>query len=190
MAGMFLLLTLYQQEVLHYTALRTGLAYLPFCLAFGPGFGVSAVIINRFGTRTALVAAFLVSAVGMTLMARITLAGDYPGELLPAMLVLAVGLGMAFPAAQNAALAGTTNETAGLASGVQTAVQALGGSLGVAVLVTIASRAAAGYPHLVANAALVHGYRVAFTVGAVVYAVAALIVLFGVSQLRPEPTPS
>jgi EmrB/QacA subfamily drug resistance transporter len=190
MAGMFLLLTLYQQEVLHYTALRTGLAYLPFCLAFGPGFGVSAVLMNKFGTRTALVAAFLVSTAGMLLMARISLTGDYVRELLPAMLVLAIGLGMAFPAAQNAALAGTTRETAGLASGVQTAVQALGGSLGVAVLVTIAARAAGGSAHPVPSAALVHGYRVAFTVGAAVYAVAALIVLVGVDQLRAEPTPA
>ena len=68
-AGMFLLLTLYQQEVLGWSALRTGLAYLPFCLAFAPGFGISAFVMNKAGTKTALVSAFVVSAAGMALMA-------------------------------------------------------------------------------------------------------------------------
>ncbi len=184
MAGMFLLLTLYQQEVLGYSALRTGLAYLPFCLAFAPGFGISALVMGRAGTKVALVLAFVVSAAGMVLMARITVTGGYAGQLLPAMLVLAVGLGMGFPAAQNASLAGTTEETAGLASGVQTAAMALGGSLGVAVLVTVASRAAATVAGPAGPVAVVHGYRMAFLLGAGVYAAAGLLALAFVNQLR------
>jgi EmrB/QacA subfamily drug resistance transporter len=174
MVGMFLLLTLYQQQVLHYSAMRTGLAYLPFCLAFAPGFGISAVVMSRAGTKVALVLAFVTSATGLALMARITVGGDYVGELLPAMLVLAIGLGMAFPAAQHAALAGTTDETAGLASGVQTAVQALGGALGVAVLVAVAAHSRSSHQGAAA-AGVVHGDRIAFLVGAGGYAAAALI---------------
>jgi len=119
----------------------------------------------------------------MVLMARISVGGDYVGELLPAMLVLAIGLGMAFPAAQNAALAGTTDETTGLAAGVQTAVQALGAALGVAALVTIAAHGRATF-HGAFGAAMVHGDRLAFWVGAIAYLAAGLIALAFVGRLR------
>jgi len=186
MAGMFLLLTLYQQQVLHYSAIRTGIAYLPFCLAFVPGFGISAAVMSRAGTKAAMVLAFGTCTVGMVLMARISVGGDYVGELLPAMLVLAIGLGMAFPAAQNAALAGTTDETTGLAAGVQTAVQALGAALGVAALVTIAAHGRSTF-HGAFAAAIVHGDRLAFWVGAIAYLAAGLIALAFVGRLR-HPT--
>jgi MFS family permease len=185
MAGMFVLLTIYLQTVLHWSPLQTGVAYLPFCLAFAPGFGLSVLLVKRAGTRVALVTALGVCTVGMLLMARIGPAADYPGTLLPAMVVLAVGLGMAFPTAQNAALAGVSEGTTGLASGVQTTCQALGGALGVAVLVGIATGVAQGGAD--PGGATVHGDRVAFLVAAGAYAVAAVIAVVGVRE-APDPS--
>lgn len=172
MAGMFVLLTLYQQTVLGHTALYTGLAYLPFCLAFAPGFGVAAVLQKRFGTQVTLTTAFAVCITGMLLMSRLTTDSSYTAVLLPAMIVLAVGLGMAFPAAQNAALAEVDESRSGLASGLQTTAQALGAALGVAVLVAVA--ASAGGP---TGAEATHGYRVAFLVAAGMYLLAGILVL-------------
>lgn len=188
MAGMFVLLTLYQQSVVHYSPLRTGLAYLPFCLAFVPGFAVAAVTMKRWGTRVTLVAAFVMCVAGMVLMSRITATSDYVGVMLPAMVVLAVGLGMAFPAAQNAALAETTEESTGLASGVQTTAQALGAALGVAALVTVA---AAHTPAPELAASIVHGDRVAFLTAAGMYLLAALIAGVAVREPHdPEQEPA
>lgn len=179
MAGMFLLLTLYTQGVLGYSPLRTGMVYVPFCVVFVAGIGLAIPIMQRFGERATLLTAFAVALPGMLLLSQLPVQAGYLRDLLPALLVLAVGLGMAFPALQTAALNGVSDEDAGLAAGVQIAVQALSTALGVAVLLSFAIRTTAEQAALgvVADEAATAGYRVAFTAGAGSLALGFLLVL-------------
>lgn len=193
LASMFLMLTLYLQNSLGYSALRTGLAYLPFCLAFVPGFLISARLMRRYGPRVALVAAFLTALAGMAMLTRIEVHSAYGSTLVPAMLVLALGFGMGFPALQTAALHEVSEDDAGLGSGVQTTVQALSSALGVAAFLTVALRHTGG--EIAAGAApsvaTVDGYRVAYQAMVVCFAVGAIIALFvGGGRAGEEPTPA
>lgn len=185
MAAMFFLLTLYMQQALGYGPLQAGLAYLPFCLAFIPGLIATTALTGRGRIRTAIVAGFLISAAGMLLLSLVTPATGYVTHLLPATMILAVGLGMGLPALQNAALHKVSDADAGLASGMQTAVQQLGSALGLAVLVTIALRAAD--PAATAAGASTSGYQLAFTAAAGTLAAGALLVLILMRRVR---TPS
>ena len=185
----FLLLTLLMQDVLHYSALQTGLAYLPLCFAFIGGFALSGFTGSRLGTKGTLLVGFTVASIGMLLLSRASATGSYAVTLLPGMCVFAVGLGMSIPALQVAALHGATEHDAGLSSGVQSTAQAVAGALGNAVLFTVAlrytsSRLAGGAGHAVAEAA---GYRVGFVVGAGVLVGGALLVLFAI---RCPPSPA
>jgi len=184
MAGMFLLLTLYTQEVLGYSPLRTGLVYVPFCVVFVVGIGLAIPLMQRFGERATLLTAFAVALPGMLLLAQLPVQAGYLRDLLPALLVLAVGLGMAFPALQSAALHGVSDEDAGLAAGVQIAVQALSTALGVAVLLSFALRTTAAQLGLgvAAGEAATAGYRVAFTAGAVSLTLGFLLVLLAMPR--------
>lgn len=179
MASTLLILTLYMQEVLGYSPLRTGLAYLPFCFAFVPGFVISAQLMKRLGARGALLAAFVVACAGMLLLTRIQAHGPYWSTLLPAMLVLAAGFGMGFPALQTAAMHEVSEKNAGLASGVQTMVQSLSSALGVAVFLTIGLRhmrhlSATGVTSL---AATVGGYQWAYRASALVLGIGVVVAL-------------
>jgi MFS family permease len=183
MAAMFLLLTFHMQLVLGWTALQTGLAYVPFCVVFVAGIGAAVPLMPRIGIRATLLVAYGVAAVGMALLTRIDVGGAYATDLLPALLVLAVGFGMAFPALQTAALNGVTEADAGLGSGVQIAVQALSNALGIAVFLTLALRFAdgpAGSPE-----ALTSGYRAAFQAGVVSLLVGAAVV----TRIPRHPAP-
>ena len=151
MAALFLLLTFYLQQVCGYSALRSGLAYLPFCLVFIAAIGLSFLVTARIGSRGTLLVAFGAAAAGMLLLSRLTPESSYPTQLLPALLVLAVGFGFGFPGLQAAALHRVSEADAGLGAGVQTAVQAMANALGVAVFLSIALHragdpAAAGDP--------------------------------------------
>jgi hypothetical protein len=140
MVAMFFLVTLYMQNVLGYTPLVAGLAYLPFCAAMIPGLFISTWLTARAGMKASLAIGFAISASGMLLLSDLPVSGSYVASLLPALIVLALGFGVALPTLQGAALHGISEHDAGLASGIQTAVQALGASLGLAVLVTIGLR--------------------------------------------------
>jgi EmrB/QacA subfamily drug resistance transporter len=190
LTAMFFLLTLYMQNILGYSPLSAGLAYLPFCLAFVPGLIASTQITNRAGTKVTIITGFLVSAVGMLLASRIPVEGTYLVNLLPAMLVLAVGMGISLPALQTAALHAVSGDDAGLASGMQTTVQMLGGALGLAVFVTIALRYESGL--LAAGAAppaaATGSYQFAFQIATGVLVAGALLVLL-MRQVQPQPAP-
>jgi EmrB/QacA subfamily drug resistance transporter len=180
LASMFLILTLYMQNILGYSPIVTGLAYLPFCLAFVPGFMISTQVMKRYGARTALLAAYITAFVGMLLLTRIEVHGAYVSTLLPAMLVLALGFGMGFPALQAAALHDVSEDDAGLASGVQTTVQALSSALGVAAFLTIALRhtgteIGAG---VTLPVAAIDGYQMAYRAMAVSFAIGVIAALF------------
>jgi EmrB/QacA subfamily drug resistance transporter len=138
MSSMFIVLTLLQQNTLGRTALETGLSYVPFCIVFVVGIFVSVVLIGRVGETWTAVLAFGVAAAGMGLLAgRLAADGSYVAETLPAMLVLAVGFGLAMPPLQNAAMSALSDAEAGLGAGVQTTVQSFGNAVGVAMAVVV-----------------------------------------------------
>jgi EmrB/QacA subfamily drug resistance transporter len=178
LSALFLLLTLYMQDVLGYSPLQTGLAYLPFCVFFVVGAAVGAFVLGRRGPRFALTASFLVAAAGMVLASRLPVAGSWTWDLLPDMAVLATGFGLGLPALQASALHGVSERDAGLASGVQNSVQQLANALGIAVLLTIALHRsgavlADGQPVPVA---MTSGFRLAFGVSAGVLVLGAIVV--------------
>jgi predicted MFS family arabinose efflux permease len=175
---LFFLLTLYLQEVEHYSALRTGFAYLPFGLVIGAGIGLSSAVITKVGMKPILVTGALFVAVGLALMSRITVHGSYFSQILPPEVVIGFGSGLSFAAFGNASMHEVSGQDASLAAGVQSTFQQVGGAVGLAVLATMALRHS--------NSAVAHGiaFPVASTRGAVlafrtsagVAAVAALIV--------------
>ncbi len=177
MAFIPLLLTLYQQDQLGRTALQTGLSYLAFALPFGAVAFASGAVVKRWGTTRTTVVAFGSAASGMALLLRLDPAGSFWVQTLPAFLALAVGLGLAMPPLQGAALHGLSETDAGLGSGVQTATQTLSNAVGVgiALLVSVQVAAAGGD----SPAAQVAGTRAAFAVsGVVLLAGAVLAALF------------
>lgn len=194
-AAVFFMVVLYGQNVLGYSPLRSGLAWLPFCVAFMPGLFLSTNLITKFGPRVALASGLAVSAIGVALFTRLSVDGSYLTELLPAMIVTALGFGMTNPAMQNAAVHDVSEADAGLGSGIVTTVLQMGGALGLTVFVAIAlghqrGEQAAGVSQ---NAAITNGYTFAFTIAAIALAVgsvASLLLLRGVRVDAPETTPA
>jgi predicted MFS family arabinose efflux permease len=137
--AMFFYLTLYMQNVLGYSAIQTGAAYLPLCFAVGIAAGVSSQLLVRLGTRPVIVAGALISAGGMYLLSRIPVHGSYLSDLLPGMLVLSFGVGPMFVAVTTAANAGVPPDKAGLAASLLNASQQLGGALGLAIFTAVAT---------------------------------------------------
>lgn len=140
MAAIFLLLTLYMQQVLDFTPIQAGLAYVPFCVGFVAAILASFALAARLGGKAVLLIAFLAATVGMAWLSRLPVDGSYPVDLLPALLILALGFGLAFPQLQSAAMTGVSEADAGLGAGVQASVQALANVLGVSVMLTVALR--------------------------------------------------
>jgi EmrB/QacA subfamily drug resistance transporter len=188
MFGMFFVGVLYVQHVLGYDALRIGLAFLPVTVVMG-GLSLHGTgrLIGRFGARALVITGLGLVAAGLALFARVPVHGGYLTAVLPSMLLLGVGGGLAFPALAALAMAETEPADAGLASGVFNTTAQVGSAFGLAVLATLsASRHAAlrgaGVPDLVAQTG---GYRLAFLVAAALV-VAALIV--AVTVVRPAQT--
>ena len=189
----FFLLTLYLQEVEHYSTIATGLAYLPFGVVIGMGIAVSSALVTRTGTKPLLCTGALLLAGGVLLMSRITVHGSYLSITLPALLVTAFGSGLCFAAFGNASMHEVSGEDASLASGVQSTAQQVGGAVGLAVLATIALRhSRAAMAHGVpAAVAATHGTVVAFRVSALVAVAGAIFVaLAPIARPAPEPDPS
>nr|WP_052478660.1 MFS transporter [Kibdelosporangium sp. MJ126-NF4]CEL19791.1 putative transmembrane efflux protein [Kibdelosporangium sp. MJ126-NF4]CTQ97016.1 putative transmembrane efflux protein [Kibdelosporangium sp. MJ126-NF4] len=186
MTVFFFLFTLYMQNVLGLSPLRTGLAYLPFCGTCFVGYWISARLMRLAGLRVTLVGGFLVGAAGMLWLGDIPAHGSFVAEVMPATLVLGLGLGTCFPALAVAALHGVTEQDAGIESGVQTTVYQLGGALGLAVFATLALRHERGLAAtgMDAATAATGGYRLAFGILAVVFLIgAALSLLTGNAPL-------
>jgi predicted MFS family arabinose efflux permease len=173
---LFFLLTLYLQQVEHFSALRTGVAYLPFGVAISAGIGVSSKLVTKVGVRTILGVGFVLGAAGMLAFTAITAGGSFLAQVLPGELLVGLGSGLCFAGFANASVHGVSGEDASLASGVQNAVQQVGGAIGLAVLATLALRHAdTAVSHGVAVAtASTGGTVIAYRVGAVILAVGAL----------------
>jgi predicted MFS family arabinose efflux permease len=138
MFGMFFFLTLFDQQVWGYSALKTGLAYLPMVGMIMLMAGVSSQLVQRIGAKPLLIAASLTAAAGMLWLSRITEHSTYTGGLLGPMLVTSAGLGLAFMPATLVALAKVKDKDAGLAASLPNVGQQVGGSIGLAILGTVA----------------------------------------------------
>ena len=187
--AMFFFCTLYLQQVLGYSALKTGLAYLPLSVALIGSSGVASGVADRLGPKPVLVGGMLIAAVGFVLLTRLDANGDYAGQVLPAMIVIGIGFGMSFVPATIAATSGVAPEDSGLASGLLNTTQQVGGSLGLAVLSAIStSRTASALDDgSTLPAALTDGFTGAFTVSAILCAVAAVLAMVLLPGRRREP---
>ena len=187
MFAWFFLSALYLQLVLGYSPLEVGLAFLPGNLIMAVlSLGLSAKLVMKFGIRTPLGVGLGLAALGLLLFARAPVDGTFVVDVLPSMILLGIGAGMAFNPVLLAAMGDVPQEEAGLASGVVNTAFMMGGALGLAVLASLAasrtdSLTASGSSEL---AALAGGYHAAFLVGAIFAASAAAI---GVLLLRPAP---
>jgi EmrB/QacA subfamily drug resistance transporter len=142
MAGfytMFFLVTLYMEEVLHYSAIHAGLCYLPVTVGAGVGAGVATKAIPKIGTRPLIVTGALLGAAGVFLLSRIPLYGTYLPDLLPGIVIMGAGVGLVLVGVQNAANGGVPADKAGLAASLITASFQLGGALGLAIFVSLAT---------------------------------------------------
>ena len=137
--AMFFFLTLYMQNVLGFSPLQTGLAYLPLTVAGGLSVAIITPLITRFGTRPVLIAGLIITGGGPLYLSRIPVTGTYLGGVLPGLLVVGAGVIGAFAAMTTAGNAGVPADLAGLAAALLNAAQQLGGALGLAVLSAIAT---------------------------------------------------
>ena len=191
----FFLLTLYMQQVLHYSALQTGVAYVALTLAVIVFANVSQALALRVGIRRLLPSGLLLAAAGLVLYAELPVHGHYFWDLFPAFLLSGVGMAFAFVPMTIGALAGVRHSDAGIASGLINTSQQIGGAIGVAAATTIAATYTSRYLDVHAGAApaggpaLTHGFGIAFYVlaaVAVVGALAAAVLVESKPQLAEE----
>jgi EmrB/QacA subfamily drug resistance transporter len=182
--SMFLILTLYMQQVLGYSAMKTGVAYLAVAGTAIFWSFLAANLVTRVGVKPVLVAGMTLLAAGVAYFTQVSVGGSYVADLLPGFLLISIGLGFSFVPVSIAALAGVQPTEAGLASGLINTSQQIGGALGVAVLSTVATTTtddavAAGdaLPF-----ALTDGFQAAFLVGAGVAIAGILVSLFVVRR--------
>jgi MFS family permease len=177
----FFLLTLYMQQVLHYSALKTGVAYIGLTLTIIAFSAVAQALATRFGVRRVLPLGLAFSTAALVLFARLPVDGHYFTDLFPAFLISGLGLALAFVPMSIGALTGVRQADAGVASGLINTTQQIGGAIGVAVATTIATTFTSRYVDHHAGAAaasgsaLTHGFQVAFAVLAVLAGVGAVL---------------
>jgi MFS family permease len=190
--GMFLFLTYYFQGNLGYSALKTGFAFLPFSAGIILAAGASSKIIPRTGPKPVMVIGFSAAALGMVWLTQIGAHTGFTTHVLPAEILISVGMGLAFVPMSSTALFGVPTHDAGVASATLNASQQIGGSLGTALLNTVFASTTAAYlatrvaTPAVHEAAQIHGYTVGFAIGAVFLVIAALSAGFLVKVKRED----
>src|SRR6266550_1353084 len=164
--GMFFFCTLYLQQVLGYTALKTGVAYLPLSLTIIGASALASRLVDRFTPKPVLITGLAIGTGGFIFLTQLSGHNDYLNHVLPAMVILGVGFGMSFVPATIAATSGVAPEDSGLASGLLNATQEVGGSLGLAILSTVATTGITNALHggAALPTALTLGFKGAFTV--------------------------
>jgi EmrB/QacA subfamily drug resistance transporter len=182
MFGVFLFLTYYMQQTLGFSPLVSGLAFLPMMAMIMPAGAIGQTrLLPRFGPRPLVAAGMLLSAAAMLMLTGVTVHSSYGTDVLPGLLVVGVGLGLIFAPAMDTATRGVEGSDAGVASALVNTGQQVGGSVGTALLSTLAASAAGTYASAhgataeVAAQAAVHGYTTAFTWAAGVFAVGAVV---------------
>jgi EmrB/QacA subfamily drug resistance transporter len=176
MFSMFFFATLYVQDVLGYSPLKAGLAFLPVTAGIIVGAGVAQQGIKRVGTRIQSVIGIGTASIGMFLLTGLPAHGSYLADLFPGLILLAFGMGMTFVPITLMATTGVHADDQGLASGLLNTSQQVGGALGLAALSTVAFNTAQSHGGDKV-AALVSGYTTAFTVGGVLMATGAALIL-------------
>jgi EmrB/QacA subfamily drug resistance transporter len=176
MFSMFFFASLYVQELMGYSPLKAGLAFLPVTSGIMIGAGIAQVAIRRFGPRPVPVVGLLLATFGMVWLTALPVDGSYVSDLLAGLFPMSLGMGLTFVPVTLLATAGVPAEDSGLASGLLNTSQQVGGALGLAILSTLAANHTTS---LLASGtarplALLNGWHVAFTGGAVVLALAAL----------------
>jgi EmrB/QacA subfamily drug resistance transporter len=171
--GSFLLCSLYLQQVLGADPIETGLAFLPFALAIGAGVHAATRVVASRGVRGPLAAGFIVAAAGLFLLARVRPDGSYAADLLPGMLIAGVGVGVLLVSVAFSILAGAPPDESGMLSGLNTTGHEVGGSLGLAVLTTIATSPLA-HAREPAAIAVSHGIAHAFLAAGIIATIAGL----------------
>jgi EmrB/QacA subfamily drug resistance transporter len=196
MLGTFLSLTFYFQGTEHYSAMKTGLAFLPFSIGIVLGATLAGRLAIRVGPRAIMTTGIGIAAVGLWLFTTLQVHSSYVTVVLPAELIVSFALGMTFVAMNSTALVGVDPDDAGVASALLNSTQQTGSSMGAALTNTIAATATVGYlaAHGTSAAALaagaVHGYTTAFRFSAIVLALACLAAFSLVRRVTPSsPTP-
>ena len=187
---MFLFLAYFFQGILQYSPIKAGLLFLPFSVGVGISAGIASVVLPRFGPRYVSFIGLLMATAGMLLLTQLEPASSYVSDILPALMVLSLGMGLVFVPISATALFGVGNHDAGVASAVLNTAQQIGGALGTALLNTVAVTATASYftanmidPTDPANAGavafgLTDGFVAAFTWSAGFMIVGAIIWVF------------
>ena len=168
--GTFVLISMYLQNVLGTGALDTGLAFLPLAVAAGLGSHLGSHLVSHAGPRRAMALAFLLIAIGTLLLSRVDIGGSYVSDVLPGIVIAGVGLGIALVGVALSVLTGAPADETGMLSGLNTTGHEVGGSIGIAVLVSIATTSAAATP-----GALASGIGKAFLVASIIAGIGAVI---------------
>ncbi len=192
MLGTFLSLTYYFQGTLHYSALKTGFAFVPFSLGIISGATAASRLLRRVGPRALLTGGLLLATAGLVLFSTLDVHSAYVSTVLPAELIVSLGMGLSFVAMSSTALLGVSPEDAGVASALVNSTQQTGSSMGAALINTIATSATVSYvaSHGTSPEALtagaIHGYTTAFSFSAIVLAVAAAAAFTLIRRARPS----
>ena len=173
--GSFLLTSIYLQDVLGTGPLETGLAFLPIAVVIGAGSHIGSRLVGHAGPRVGMAVAFALTAAGMLLLSGVDGDGTYVADVLPGMLVSGFGLGVALVSVALSVLTGAADDEAGMLSGLNTTGHEIGGSLGIAVLVTVATGAMGTASTSASTAGLASGLGNAFLVAAGMSAVAGIV---------------
>jgi EmrB/QacA subfamily drug resistance transporter len=189
--AMFFFLTLYMQNVLAFSPLQTGAAYLPLCVGVGIAAGISGQLVTRVGTRPVIVAGCLIASAGVYCLSRIPVDGHYVHDILPGTLIMSFGLGAVFVGVATAANAGVPQRQAGLAAALLNASQQLGGALGLAILSAIATARTSSLlaDHVAVPRALTSGFHQALLASSIFILAAALLAVRA-PNTRGETTPA
>ena len=185
--GMFFFASIYVQEILGYSPLHAGAAFLPVTAGIVIGAGLAQQLIRRLGVRTVAVTGVLIAAAGLSVLTQLPVHGSYLGNLMSGLFPMSIGMGLTFVPITLLATGGVTGDDAGLASGLFNTAQQVGGSLGLAILSTLAASQTSSLLHgpvspAATLAARVSGYHVAFAAAAGMLGVGGLILAFALRQ--------
>jgi predicted MFS family arabinose efflux permease len=189
----FFLLTLYLQDVLHYSAVESGVAFLGFALAVVIVSNVAQLVVGRIGVRPTLTAGFLVSALSVAWLTRLPVDGHYFWDLFPAFVLGGAGMGLSFVPVTIASLTGVERSDAGVASGLINTSRQIGGALGIASVSAVAATSTRNYvgAHsgvtLSSGAALDHGFQTGLYVLTGLLLAGALVAVTLIRAARAEP---
>jgi predicted MFS family arabinose efflux permease len=195
MFSLFFFASLFMQQVLGYSALKTGLAYVPLALAVAASATVASVLVTKIAAKPVLMFGMSLTTVGLILLARLPVHASYLADLLPAYLIVGTGLGMSMVPVQICCFVGVQEHESGVVAGLINTSQEAGGALGVAALSTVAFTAVA---HRLAAAhgnpairplALASGFHRAFFIGACLSALALILSTALLPVLRSTPRP-